>query len=140
MILLWEVDHVGVADPFTAPSSASTEKLRGLVDELLMADTGLEQVIAQAIWLDKHASRRPHPTVQSALRPMLCQRGNYTMDSFSVGMESDVKSELIDLSTVSMTVLRELDDTVLRQAVRHVMQQTAHPRVSSGTGSAERVD
>ena len=71
---------------------------------------------------------------------MLCQRGNYTMDSFSAGMESDVESELIDLGAVSMTVLRELDDPVFRQALRHVMQQTAHPRVCSGSGSAERVD
>jgi hypothetical protein len=58
---------------------------------------------------------------------MLFQRGTYIMDSFSVDMESGVESELIDLGAVSMTVLRELDDTMFRQALRHVMQQTAHP-------------
>jgi FXSXX-COOH protein len=42
-------------------------------------------------------------------------------------MESGIESELIDLDAVSMTALRELDDTVFRQALRHVMQQTAHP-------------
>ncbi|HWR48411.1 MAG TPA: hypothetical protein VN327_12500 [Pseudonocardiaceae bacterium] len=61
------------------------------------------------------------------------------MDSFSAGMESDVESELIDLGAVSMTVLRELDDTVFRQALRHVMKQTAHPQVTA-SGSGERVD
>lgn len=48
------------------------------------------------------------------------------MDSLSANQESGVESELIDLGAVSMTVLRESDDTVLRQAVRQVMQQTAH--------------
>lgn len=61
------------------------------------------------------------------------------MDSFLVGMELGVESELIDLGAVSMTALRELDDTVLRQALRHVMQQTAHPQVTA-SGSGERVD
>jgi FXSXX-COOH protein len=55
------------------------------------------------------------------------------MDSFSAGMESDIESELIDLGAVSMTALRELDDTVFRQALRHVMQQTAHPQVIAGS-------
>lgn len=46
-------------NPFTAPSSTSTEKLPGLVDELLVADTGSARVItAQAVWLEEHASRR----------------------------------------------------------------------------------
>ncbi len=49
------------------------------------------------------------------------------MNSFSADLETGVESELIDLGAVSLTVLRELDDTVLRQALRHVMQQTAHP-------------
>jgi FXSXX-COOH protein len=64
------------------------------------------------------------------------------MDSFSAGMESDIESELIDLGTVSMTALRELDDTVFRQALRHVMQQTAHPKVidSGSGGGTGRVD
>lgn len=48
------------------------------------------------------------------------------MDSFLTDRESGIESELIDLSAVSMVMLRESDDTVLRQAVRQVMQQTAH--------------
>ena len=94
------------------------------------------------------------PAVQSAGQPWLLSvaaplldsyadavsKGIYTMGSFSADMELGVESELIDLGAISMTVLRELDDTVFRQALRHVMQQTAHPRVSSGSGSAERVD
>jgi FXSXX-COOH protein len=53
------------------------------------------------------------------------------MDSFSADAASGVKSDVIDLSAVSMTALRELDGTVFRQALRHVMQQTAHPQVTA---------
>jgi hypothetical protein len=62
------------------------------------------------------------------------------MDSLSANQESGIESELIDLSAVSMTVLRESDNTMLRQAMRHVMQRTAYPRVSSAGGSRQRVD
>jgi hypothetical protein len=62
------------------------------------------------------------------------------MDSFLAGTEC-VESELIDLDSMSMTVLRELDDTVFRKALWNVLQQTVHPRVTaSDDGSAERVD
>jgi FXSXX-COOH protein len=66
-------------------------------------------------------------------------RGIYTMDSFLAAVESGIESQLIDLGAVSMTALRELDDTVFRQALRHVMQQTAHPQVTASGGS-QRVD
>lgn len=64
------------------------------------------------------------------------------MDSFSVNLESGIESELVDLGSVSMTVLRELDDTVLKQALRHVMHQTARPQVtaSGSQDSTGRVD
>lgn len=64
------------------------------------------------------------------------------MDSFSADVETGIESELVDLSAVSMTVLRRLDDTVFREALRHVMQRTAHPQViaSSGGDSTGRVD
>ena len=55
------------------------------------------------------------------------------MDLFSTDVELGVESELIDLGAVSMTVLRELDGTVFRQALRHVMQQTARPQVIAGS-------
>ncbi|MGH3752807.1 MAG: FxSxx-COOH cyclophane-containing RiPP peptide [Pseudonocardiaceae bacterium] len=58
------------------------------------------------------------------------------MDTFSADMES----ELIDLSAVSMTALRESDDTVLRQALRHVMQQTEHPQVTASGSDPPSVD
>jgi len=63
------------------------------------------------------------------------------MDSFSPDMECDIESELIDLSSVSMTALRELNDTVFRQALQHVIQQTSHPQVTVGNGSGSaRID
>lgn len=64
------------------------------------------------------------------------------MDSFSADMESSIESELIDLSAVSMTALREWDNIVLRQALQQVIQQTVHPQVTAGGSSpgAERID
>lgn len=62
------------------------------------------------------------------------------MDSFSADAELGVKSDVIDLSTVSMTALRELDDTVFRQALRHVIQQTAHPQVTDDGDQRRRID
>ncbi len=64
------------------------------------------------------------------------------MDSFLADLEPGVESKLIDLDAVSMRVLRELDDAVLRQALRHVVQQTSHPQVIRDASSqqAERVD
>lgn len=57
--------------------------------------------------------------------------------------ESGIESELIDLGAVSMTTLRELDDTVFKRALRHVMEQAAHPQVTVGGSSSpgqQRVD
>jgi FXSXX-COOH protein len=54
--------------------------------------------------------------------------------------ESGVESEVVDLSAVSMTTLRELDDTVFRQALRHVMEQTAHQRVAANAESEQATD
>jgi hypothetical protein len=51
------------------------------------------------------------------------------MDSLSATKESGVESELIDLSAVSMTALRKLDGTMLRQALQHVMQRAVHSQV-----------
>jgi len=63
-------------------------------------------------------------------------------DSFTPDMESGIESELIDLGSVSMTVLRELNDTAFRQALQHVIQQTSHPQVTVGGGSegSARID
>ena len=60
------------------------------------------------------------------------------MDRFSAETQPGVESQLIDLGAVTMTALREVDDPVLRKALRDVLQQTANPRVSRG--SSERVD
>jgi len=68
------------------------------------------------------------------------RRGSCIMDSFSADMESGVESELIDLGAVSITTLRELDDTVFKKALQHVMQQTANPQVTASGSEAERVD
>ena len=62
------------------------------------------------------------------------------MDSSSTDLESGIESDLIDLSTVPMTVLRELDDTVFRKVLQRVMQQASHPRVTVGGGSGRRAD
>ena len=60
--------------------------------------------------------------------------------SFTV-TEEDIRSDLLDLSTISMTALRELDGTMLQQALRNVREKTAHPQVTASQSStAERVD
>lgn len=60
------------------------------------------------------------------------------MNQFPADLESGIESELIDLSAISMTALRDLDGTLVERALRHVMQRAAHPRVSRG--SSERID
>jgi hypothetical protein len=66
------------------------------------------------------------------------------MSQFSADMESGIESELVDLGAISMRVLREWDGTVIRRALRHVMERTEHPRVTAGGGSdgggGERLD
>ena len=71
---------------------------------------------------------------------MLYQRGHDTMDSSLADRESGIESELIDLSAVSMVMLRESEDTALRQAVRQVMQQAAHSPATVCAGWDGRID
>jgi hypothetical protein len=138
------------SDPPIAPSSATTGKCLG-PDRRAGADVPPRQPPPND---GADTARRPHPTVQLAGQPWLppfaaplvdnygrccVKRGTDTMEPFSAGTESGVESELIDLSAVSMTTLRELNDTAFRTALRHVVQQAAHPRVTSG-GGTEDVD
>ncbi len=53
-----------------------------------------------------------------------------------------IKSELLDLSSVSLSELRKLDPTLLRRSMRHAAERTAHiPVTASGSGGgAKRVD
>ncbi|MGH3899077.1 MAG: hypothetical protein ACRDTA_12690 [Pseudonocardiaceae bacterium] len=110
--------------PFTAPPSASPERLRRLMHEQRVADTGwattapATRLKGQTVWLDVAADTEP-----------------------------DIESELIDLGAISMTALRQVDDTAFRRALRHVMEQAAHPHVTvgggsggGGSGEGERVD
>jgi hypothetical protein len=63
------------------------------------------------------------------------------MESSSANNEQSIESKLIDLSTVSMTALRKLDDMVFRQALQTVMQQASNPRLTVGGGSGgKRID
>ncbi len=58
------------------------------------------------------------------------------------GSEPGIKSELLDLSTVSLSELRKLDTTALNRSIRHAVDRTAHiPVTASGSGGgAKRVD
>lgn len=53
-----------------------------------------------------------------------------------------IKSELLDLSALSLSELRRLDPLTLRRSIRHAVDRTAHiPVTASGSsGSAKRVD
>lgn len=52
-----------------------------------------------------------------------------------------IKSELLDLSAVSLSELRKLDAALLRRSIRHAADRTAHiPVTASGSQGAKRVD
>ena len=52
-----------------------------------------------------------------------------------------IKSELLDLSAVSLSELRKLNVTTLRRSIRHAVARTAHiPVTASGSQGAKRVD
>ncbi|WP_410567707.1 hypothetical protein [Amycolatopsis sp. cmx-4-61] len=53
-----------------------------------------------------------------------------------------IKSELLDLSTISLSEVRQLDPVVLHRSIRHAVGRTAHiPVTASGSGAgAKRVD
>jgi len=53
-----------------------------------------------------------------------------------------IKSELLDLSAVSLSELRKLNAIALRRSIRHAVARTAHiPVTASGSqGGAKRVD
>ncbi len=53
-----------------------------------------------------------------------------------------IKSELLDLSAISLSELRKLDPVALQRSIRHAADRTAHiPVTASGSGAgAKRVD
>ena len=52
-----------------------------------------------------------------------------------------IRSELLDLSAVSLSGLRKLDPELLRRSIRHAADRTAHiPVTASGSQGAKRVD
>jgi hypothetical protein len=62
------------------------------------------------------------------------------MEPFSRDAEPGVESQLIDLSSVPLAVLR-LDDTALRRSLVHVVERIGLVHVSSdGGGGTERID
>lgn len=64
------------------------------------------------------------------------------MSSFLAGTDTEIESVLVDLSSVSLTNLRKLDNAALRRSLRLVVEQTAHVRItaSSGDDKAKRID
>jgi hypothetical protein len=68
------------------------------------------------------------------------------MNSATTDPTWGIESQLPDLSTVPLTALRTLDDLVLHQALRHVVDQAEQvrvPSIRSGNGSndaGERID
>jgi hypothetical protein len=52
-----------------------------------------------------------------------------------------IESELLDLSTMPLSVLRTLDSASLRRSVRHAVERAAHiPVTASGSAGAKRVE
>lgn len=58
------------------------------------------------------------------------------MNTLSADPGRGITSELIDLASVPLEVLRGMDDDKLRRSVRHVVEQTGHPTMSKGNSSS----
>ncbi|MEU8636962.1 hypothetical protein AB0C38_32720 [Amycolatopsis sp. NPDC048633] len=57
------------------------------------------------------------------------------------GREAGIESELLDLGEVSLTRLRTLDSSEIRQAIRHAVERVSYISVTaSSSGGAKRVD
>ncbi|RSM63867.1 hypothetical protein DMH04_52360 [Kibdelosporangium aridum] len=54
------------------------------------------------------------------------------MNTLSADPDEGITSELIDLDAVPLPVLRALDNAELRRSLRHVVEQTGHPRMAAG--------
>jgi hypothetical protein len=52
----------------------------------------------------------------------------------------EIESELLDLSVVPLSQLRELDSAALRRSVRHATERAAHIPVTASGSQAKRVD
>lgn len=62
------------------------------------------------------------------------------MASYSVDAEPGVVSELIDLGSIPLSQLRELDHATLRKSLRHVVTQTTDIGVAaSGKDGGELI-
>jgi transcriptional regulator of met regulon len=59
------------------------------------------------------------------------------MDSLSANPELYLESELIDLGTVPLTVLRVLDTTRIRRALRHVVKQSDSQRLTETNSESQ---
>lgn len=60
------------------------------------------------------------------------------MSSLSRDGESGVESELIDLGSCSMRTLRKSNEPTFRQALQHVMQRAACPRMAAAGGTEDK--
>lgn len=58
----------------------------------------------------------------------------------SLATNAHLESELIDLGTVPLTVLRKLNTARVRQALRHVVEQTGYRRVAAASESQRLVE
>lgn len=64
------------------------------------------------------------------------------MRSFRTGVETEIESELLDLSAVRLSALRQLDGAELRRSLDLVVTQAVQRRVSASTSTegAVRID
>jgi hypothetical protein len=55
------------------------------------------------------------------------------MSADMVGTDSDIASELVDLTTVPLSELRDLDSETLRRSLRHAVQGAVHVSVTAAS-------
>ncbi|TCO59202.1 hypothetical protein [Actinocrispum wychmicini] len=57
------------------------------------------------------------------------------MNTLSADSQQGITSNLIDLASVPLAVLRGLDNDELHRSVGHVVEQAGHPTMSKGNSS-----
>jgi hypothetical protein len=68
-------------------------------------------------------------------------RGEIAMRSPGGKRRPGIESELLDLSAMPLSELRELDSAALHRSVRRAVERTAYiPITASGSGGAQRVE
>lgn len=84
--------------------------------------------------VDSSSPVGPHRAITSDVPTLITSPESETLDG-------SLETELLDLSGVSLSALRLIDDIVLNSSVHRILEQVDRPRVNlGGSGPPGRVD